>query len=262
MKGIVVIPTFNERSNIARLVREIFQLVPELHILVVDDNSPDGTARVVTDLQDEFQNLHLLQRTACRSFGKSYIDGMKQALAMGAELILQMDADYSHNPRYILKFLEVIQHCDLAIGSRYMNGVSVVNWPIRRLVLSVGANTYVRWITGLKVLDATSGYKCWRREVLEAMDLDSIHSDGYAFQIEIIYQASQLGFQLQEVPIIFIDRTSGTSKISRNMVREAMLLPWKLWLRALASGIVSVMAGALDWLRPSQVHYKAHRPLR
>jgi dolichol-phosphate mannosyltransferase len=233
MRCMVVIPTYNESSNISRLVNEIFALIPDIHVLVVDDNSPDGTAEIIEQLQPELPRLHLLLRQGRRSFGKSYLDGMRQALQMGAELIIQMDADYSHNPRYLYKFLEIIKDCDLAIGSRYLNGVSVVNWPIRRLMLSVGANTYVRWITGLPVADATSGYKCWRREVLEAMDLESIASDGYAFQIEMIYQAKRLGFRLLEVPIIFIDRTSGTSKISRKMVHEAMWIPWRLRLRSL-----------------------------
>lgn len=242
MQGVIVIPTFNESTNIGRLAREISHLVPDLHLLVVDDDSPDGTAQIVENLQASLPNLHLLKRKGPRSFGKSYLDGMKWALSRGAELIFQMDADYSHNPRYLLKFLEIIDHCDLAIGSRYTNGVSVVNWPIRRLMLSVGANSYVRWITGLKVFDATSGYKCWRRKTLEAIDLDSIHSDGYAFQIEMIFQAARSGFHLLEVPIIFIDRTSGTSKISRRMVREAMTLPWKLRARSLAVDIVSTLS--------------------
>lgn len=233
MRCMVVIPTYNESTNISRLVKELFQLIPGIHVLVVDDSSPDGTAEIVKRLQPGLPRLHLLQRQGRRSFGKSYIDGMRHALQMGAELIIQMDADYSHNPRYLHKFLEVIENCDLAIGSRYLQGVSVVNWPIRRLMLSVGANTYVRWITGLPVADATSGYKCWRREVLEAMDLEAVTSDGYAFQIEMIYQAKRLGFRLLELPIIFIDRTAGTSKISRKMVREAMWIPWKLRLRSL-----------------------------
>jgi dolichol-phosphate mannosyltransferase len=233
MECMVVIPTYNESSNISRLVREIFQLIPGIHVLVVDDDSPDGTAKIIRNLQPTHPGLHLLQRQEPRSFGKSYIDGMRYALAQGAQLIVQMDADYSHNPRYLYKFLEVMKDCDLAIGSRYLNGVSVVNWPIRRLMLSVGANNYVRWITGLPVADATSGYKCWRREVLEAMDLEVIASNGYAFQIEMIYQASRLSFRLLEVPIIFIDRTSGTSKISRKMVREAVWIPWRLRLRSL-----------------------------
>jgi dolichol-phosphate mannosyltransferase len=229
----VVIPTYNESSNISRLANEIFQLIQGIHVLVVDDNSPDGTADIVRNLQLEKPNLHLLQRTGPRSFGKSYIDGMRQALQMGAEVIVQMDADYSHNPRYLYTFLEVIDNCDLVIGSRYLNGVSVVNWPIRRLMLSLGANTYTRWITRLPIRDATSGYRCWRRKTLAAIDLDAINADGYAFQIEMLYQAFRLGFHLQETTIIFIDRTSGTSKISRKMVREAMWLPWKLQLRNL-----------------------------
>lgn len=229
----VVIPTFNESSNILRLVNEIFHLVPGIHILVVDDSSPDGTADIVKSLQQEKQNLHLLQRAGKRSFGKSYIDGMRQALQMGAQFIVQMDADYSHNPRYLRTFLELIDNCDLVIGSRYMNGISVVNWPIRRLMLSLGANTYIRWITGMNINDATSGYRCWRHKTLAAIDFDSITSDGYAFQIEMLFQAWRKGFRLQETNIIFIDRTAGTSKISRKMVYEAMWIPWKLQFKRL-----------------------------
>ena len=233
MKCIVVIPTYNESSNISRLINEIFQLVRDIHILIVDDSSPDGTADIVKSLQREQPNLHLLQRTGPRSFGKSYVDGMRQALQMGAQFIVQMDADYSHNPRYLQTFLEAIESCDLVIGSRYLNGVSVVNWPIRRLMLSLGANTYIRWITGMKIADATSGYRCWRHKTLAAIDFDSIKADGYGFQIEMLYQADKLGFCLREMTIIFIDRISGTSKISRKMVFEAIWLPWKLRLRGL-----------------------------
>jgi dolichol-phosphate mannosyltransferase len=237
MRCIVVIPTYNESSNISRLVNEIFQLIPDIHVLVVDDSSPDGTADIIRHLQRERPNLHLLQRNGPRSFGKSYIDGMQQALQMGAQYIVQMDADYSHNPRYLYTFLEAIETCDLVIGSRYANGVSVVNWPIRRLMLSLGANTYIRWITGMNIHDATSGYRCWRHKTLAAIDFDSIQADGYAFQIEMLYQAFRLGFHLMETTIIFIDRTSGSSKISRKMVREAIWIPWKLQFRRLFQAV-------------------------
>jgi dolichol-phosphate mannosyltransferase len=238
MKCIVVIPTYNESSNISRLANEIFQLVPDIHILIVDDDSPDGTADIIRKLQAERPNLHLLQRNGPRSFGKSYIDGFRQALQMGAQYIVQMDADYSHNPRYLYTFLEAIENCDLVIGSRYAHGVSVVNWPIRRLILSLGANTYTRWITGMKIHDGTSGYRCWRRETLAAIDFDVVRADGYAFQIEMLYQAFRLGLRLREITIIFIDRASGTSKISRRLICEAMWIPWKLQLRRLFSALL------------------------
>jgi len=241
VKCIAVIPTYNESSNIARLVGEIFQLIPGIHVLVVDDSSPDGTAEIIKTLQKEQPTLHLLQRSGPRSFGKSYIDGMRQALQMGAEYIVQMDADYSHNPRYLLRFLELIEHCDLLIGSRYLKGVSVVNWPIRRLMLSLGANMYTRWITRMPVADATSGYRCWRRKVLSAVDLDGINANGYAFQIEMLYQAFRLGFRIQETTIIFIDRTSGCSKISRKMVWEAVWTPWKVRLKTLYNPILRTL---------------------
>jgi dolichol-phosphate mannosyltransferase len=233
MKSIVVIPTYNESSNISRLTTEIFQLIPDIHVLVVDDSSPDGTAEIIKELQKGHENLHLLQRTGPRSFGKSYVDGMRLALRMGAQVIVQMDADYSHNPRYLLTFLQEIESCDLVLGSRYANGVSVVNWPIRRLMLSLGANMYTNWITGMNIHDATSGYRCWRRETLAAIDFDAIKADGYGFQIEMLFQTFRKGFNMREITIIFIDRTSGSSKISRKMVFEAAWLPWKLQLKRL-----------------------------
>jgi dolichol-phosphate mannosyltransferase len=233
VRCIVVIPTYNESSNISRLINEIFQLVRDIHILIVDDSSPDGTADIVKNLQKKQPNLHLLQRTEPRSFGKSYVDGFRHALQMGAQFVVQMDADYSHNPRYLQTFLEAIESCDLVLGSRYLNGVSVVNWPIRRLMLSLGANTYIRWITGMKIADATSGYRCWRHRTLASIDFDSIKADGYGFQIEMLYQACKLGFSLREMTIIFIDRVSGSSKISRKMVFEAIWLPWKLRIKSL-----------------------------
>lgn len=233
MKCTVIIPTYNESENISRLVSEISGLFRDIHVLVVDDNSPDGTAERIKDLQKTNPNLHLLQRTGPRSFAKSYIEGMRHALQMGSEIIVQMDADYSHNPRYLHKFLEIMEHCDVAIGSRYLHGVSVVNWPIRRLILSLGANMYTRWITRLPIKDATSGYRCWRSTTLKAIDLDNISANGYAFQVEMLYHAFRLGFRLQETTIIFIDRTSGTSKLSRRMVWEAVWLPWKLLLTTL-----------------------------
>jgi dolichol-phosphate mannosyltransferase len=233
MKCTVVIPTFNESNNIARLVTEIFYLVQDIHVLVVDDNSPDGTAEIIKGLQVANPHLHLLQRPGPRSFGKSYIDGMRHALEMGSDYIVQMDADYSHNPRYLLKFLEEIKNCDVVIGSRYLKGVSVVNWPIRRLILSLGANVYTRWITRLPITDATSGYRCWRSKTLQTMNLNSINANGYAFQIEMLYQSFKLGFHLKETSIIFIDRTLGASKISRKMIWEAAWIPWRLRLHTL-----------------------------
>jgi dolichol-phosphate mannosyltransferase len=241
VKCIVVIPTYNESLNISRLVNEIFHLVRDIHILIVDDNSPDGTADLIKNLQRDQPNLHLLQRSGPRSFGKSYVDGMRQALQMGAQYIVQMDADYSHNPRYLQTFLEAIESCDLVIGSRYLNGVSVVNWPIRRLMLSLGANIYTRWIARIPIADITSGYRCWRNRVLSAIDLEKISANGYAFQIEMLYQAHRLGYRIREFTIIFIDRTSGTSKISRKMIWEAAWIPWRLRLNSILNLLFRIM---------------------
>ncbi len=234
---LVIIPTYNEKDNIQKLIRDIYGLNPTVHILVVDDNSPDGTSAIVKQLKDEFKNLFLLERQGKLGLGTAYIAGFKFALQNGYQFIFEMDADFSHDPREIPSFLEAIKDADIVIGSRYCKGVNVVNWPLSRLVLSIFANKYTRFITGLPLHDSTGGYKCLRREVLQAIDLDRISSGGYSFQIEMNFKAWKKGFRLKEIPIIFIDRTIGKSKMSKKIVREAVWMVWKLKFRSLVGSL-------------------------
>ena len=227
-KVLVITPTYNEVENIEKLIREITDINPKIDILVVDDNSPDGTADKVRQLQKEFKNLHLIQREGKLGLGTAYVEGFKFALKNGYDYIFEMDADFSHDPKEIPNFLREIENYDLVIGSRYIRGVNVVFWPLRRLLLSFFANRYTRIITGLPVEDATGGYKCFRREVLEAIDLDNIKSNGYAFQIEMNFRAWKKGLRLKEIPIIFIDRALGKSKMSKKIMWEAAWMVWKL----------------------------------
>jgi len=229
-----VVPTYNERPNIETLISALLEAGPDIHVLIVDDNSPDGTAACVEAIAASNPRVQLLSRPGKMGLGSAYIDGFKLALARGAELLVQMDADFSHDPKYIGDFLKAIEDKDLVIGSRYVNGVNVVNWPMQRLLLSYCANVYSRVITGVPVHDITSGFKCFRRKVLEQIDLDSIISDGYCFQIEMTFRSWRKGFRMAEIPIVFIDRHSGTSKMSNRIIWEAI---WKVWwfrLRALA----------------------------
>lgn len=230
MKAIVVIPTYNERDNIVRLAGEILKQNQDLCILFVDDNSPDGTGMLADELAAAEDRIRVIHRTGKLGLGSAYRIGFKTALQMGADYIIEMDADFSHDPGVLPLFLETISDCDLVIGSRYLNGVSVVNWPIRRLILSYFASVYTRFVTGLRIMDCTSGFKCFRRSTLEALDLDNVKSDGYSFQIEMNYLCKESGFKIIEVPIIFIDRHAGSSKMSRKIVREAVLMVWKLKL--------------------------------
>ncbi|MCX8092681.1 MAG: polyprenol monophosphomannose synthase [Candidatus Goldbacteria bacterium] len=230
MKTLIIIPTYNERENIKRLIPEIKKVNKKFHILVVDDNSSDGTVSVVNSFKKKDKTIHLIKRPYKSGLGKAYVDGFRYALKEKYDLIFEMDADFSHDPKYIPDFLKEIKNYDLVIGSRYINGVSVVNWPISRLILSKFANFYARVITGLPLSDCTSGFKCYRRNVIEAIDLNKIHSDGYAFQIEMHYKAWKKGFRIKEIPIIFVDRHSGTSKMSRRVVLEAIIVVWKLRL--------------------------------
>ena len=233
MKALVVIPTYNERDNIVRLAREVLAQHPDLQILFVDDNSPDGTGVIADELAAGSDRIHVIHRPGKMGLGSAYCTGFKTALGMGADYLIEMDADFSHDPSILPLFLETIQGCDLVIGSRYLNGVSVVNWPIRRLMLSYFASVYTRIITGLHVMDCTSGFKCFRRSAIEAVDLTSVSSDGYSFQIEMNYRCMERGLSICEVPIIFIDRHAGTSKMSKKIVREAVFLVWKLKLGSL-----------------------------
>ncbi len=223
--ALVIIPTYNEIENIHAMVHKVMSLPSRLELLVVDDNSPDGTGKQVQLLQKEYPDrLHLLSRKGKEGLGKAYIAGFEWALNHGAEFIFEMDCDFSHNPEDLERLLEACrdQGADLAIGSRYVTGVNVVNWPIGRVLMSYYASVYVRLITGLNVRDATAGFKCYRRKVLESIRLDHIRFKGYAFQIELKYVAWKLGFTLKEVPIIFTDRQKGSSKISGGIVKEAV----------------------------------------
>uniref|UniRef100_UPI0040490BF7 polyprenol monophosphomannose synthase n=1 Tax=Flavobacterium sp. TaxID=239 RepID=UPI0040490BF7 len=223
--GVVIIPTFNEIENIEAIIKAVFALNTSFHVLIVDDNSPDGTASKVKELQQEFPTqLHLKVRMKKSGLGTAYVAGFKWALSHGYDYIFEMDADFSHNPNDLEKLLEACMNgADVAIGSRYSNGVNVVNWPLSRVLLSYFASVYVRMITGMKITDATAGFKCYRRQVLEAINLDKIKFVGYAFQIEMKYRAFVKKFKIVEVPIIFTDRTKGQSKMSSGIIREAVV---------------------------------------
>lgn len=240
MKTIVVIPTYNERDNIVRLAGEILKQHPSLHILFVDDNSPDGTGILADELAAADDRITVIHRPGKLGLGSAYRTGFRTALDNGADYVIEMDADFSHDPGVLPVFVETIAGCDLVIGSRYLNGVSVVNWPIRRLILSYFASVYTRFITGLRIMDCTSGFKCFRRTALEAIDLDKVKSDGYSFQIEMNYLCMEKGFKIVEVPIIFIDRHAGSSKMSRKIVREAILMVWKLKLSSVFYSLVGI----------------------
>lgn len=232
MKILVIIPTYNESQNINKILAAIFeQNIENLHVLVVDDNSPDGTGEIVAEMKKENQRIHLLQREQKAGLGTAYVAGFKYALENGYDLILEMDADFSHDPKELKNLIHATEKYDVVLGSRYVDGINVVHWPLVRLLLSIGASKYTRLITGLPVRDCTSGFKCFRRAVLEAIDLDRIHSDGYSFQIEMNFKAWKKGFRIGEIPIIFIDRAAGSSKMSKKIVREAIWMVWKLkWL--------------------------------
>jgi dolichol-phosphate mannosyltransferase len=228
VKPIVVIPTYNERGNIEKIISAVLHVVPEVHILIVDDNSPDGTAALVEAMMLSDTRIRLLKRAGKLGLGTAYCEGFQLALQWGYDLVLEMDADFSHNPEDIPRFLEELKTYDVVIGSRYSNGVNVVNWPLRRLILSYGANLYTRIITGMPIKDATGGFKGFRAEILRKIDFSEIHSNGYAFQIEMNYRLWKAGAKMKEIPIVFIDRTSGTSKMSRSIVYEAVFLVWKM----------------------------------
>lgn len=232
MKILVIIPTYNESQNIRNILVAIFnQNIENLHVLVVDDNSPDGTGDIVAEMQEKNQRIHLLQRNEKAGLGTAYVAGFKYALENGYDLILEMDADFSHDPGELRNLIRAADKYDVVLGSRYVDGINVVHWPLVRLLLSIGASKYTRLITGLPVRDCTSGFKCFRRKVLESIDLGRIHSDGYSFQIEMNFKAWKKGFSIGEIPIIFIDRAAGSSKMSKKIVREAIWMVWKLkWL--------------------------------
>lgn len=229
MEALIIVPTYDERENIERLFAELLSLDVDLDILVVDDNSPDGTGRFVEEYSQGQPRVHVIRRASKMGLGSAYIEGFNWALTQtDAKYIFEMDADFSHDPHAVPSFLELIRNADLVIGSRYLDGITVMNWPLRRLVLSVGANVYTRIITGMPVKDATGGFKCFRREVLEALPLDKIKSDGYSFQIEMNFHAWKRKFRIVEMPIVFVDRREGSSKMSRRIIYEAVFLVWKL----------------------------------
>ena len=230
---IIIIPTYNEIENIEKLIRDIKGTASDVHILIVDDNSPDGTAQVIQKLSKEINNIFLISREGKKGLGTAYVAGFKFALQNSYEYIFEMDADYSHDPREIPNFIKAMAKADLVVGSRYIKGVNVVNWPLSRLLLSYFANLYTRIITGLPVRDATAGYKCFRREVLQAIDLEEIRSGGYSFQIEMNFKAWKKGFRIKEIPIIFIDRALGKSKMSKKIVREAIWMVWRLKFKSI-----------------------------
>src|SRR5689334_25106435 len=229
-KTLVIIPTYNEMENLPRLLDEVDSLGLGVDVLIVDDGSPDGTGEWVKGQIGARKNLHLIQRKGKMGLGSAYVAGFKYAIEKGFEFIFEMDADFSHDPDYIPKFLEEIRSNDLVLGSRYIHGVNVVNWPMSRLLLSYFANMYARLVTGLPVQDATGGYKCFRVEALKAINLDKINSGGYSFQIEMTYKLWKKGFRIKEIPIIFMDRTAGQSKMSSGIVKEALWLLIRLRL--------------------------------
>lgn len=237
MKTLIIIPTYNENKNIQPLVNEILAIESRIEILVVDDNSPDGTGEIAQKLSEQFQRVHVLHRTKKMGLGSAYIAGFKYALSKDYDLIFEMDADFSHDPKYLPDFLEKIQEYDVVIGSRYVKGVNVVNWPMHRLLLSYCANIYARAVTGLPIKDATGGYKCFRRKVLEALDLDNLSAKGYGFQIEITFKCWRKGFSLSEIPIIFVERSAGKTKMSRAIILEAIWVVWKLRLLSMLGKI-------------------------
>jgi len=228
-RALVIVPTYNERFNIARLIPAILAQDPSLEVLVVDDGSPDGTGAIVDGIVANSPRVHVIHREGKLGLGTAYIAGFRWALERKYDLVFEMDADFSHNPERLPEFLEAIREADVVLGSRYQDGhVNVVNWPMSRLFLSYAANVYARFVTGLPIFDTTGGFKLFRRNVLESIDLNSVKSNGYAFQIEMSFRAWKRGFRLFEIPIIFVDRTEGVSKMSKKIVREAIWMVWRL----------------------------------
>lgn len=223
-RKIIIIPTYNEKENIEKIIRAVFSLEGEYHIIIIEDNSPDGTGQIVKRLQKEFpERLFMIERTGKQGLGTAYIEGFKWSIAHGYDYIFEMDADFSHNPEDVPRLYEACAKdgADVAIGSRYCNGISVINWPIGRVIMSYFASVFVRKVLDMKIYDSTAGFKCYKRKVLETIDLDNIRMKGYGFQIEMKYSAYKLGFKIKEVPIIFVDRKEGSSKMSSSIFGEA-----------------------------------------
>ncbi len=237
MKGLVIIPTYNECENIERIVRAVLDVDSSFSVLVVDDNSPDGTGDLVRGMGAMDGRLDLLERPGKMGLGSAYIAGFEHALAKtDVDCVFEMDADFSHDPQDLARLFAEAEFCDLVLGSRYLEGVTVVNWPLRRLILSLGANIYTRLITGMPIHDATGGFKCFHRRVLEAIPLERIRSDGYSFQIEMNYQAWKRGFNIHEIPIVFTDRRVGVSKMNKRIIWEAVWMVWRLRFQKLHGG--------------------------
>jgi dolichol-phosphate mannosyltransferase len=233
-RALVIIPTYNEIENLGRIVPQVLEQDPRLEVLVVDDGSPDGTGAAADQLSGANPRVHVLHRAGKLGLGTAYRAGFKWALERDYEYVFEMDADFSHDPKHLPQFLQAVQNADLVLGCRYLGGrVTVVNWPMGRLLLSYFANMYARVVTGLRLSDATGGFKCFRQRVLETVDLDAVRSNGYAFQIEMSFRAVRKGFRITEIPIVFVDRTDGVSKMSGAIVREAIWMVWRLRLMAL-----------------------------
>ncbi|HEU0008911.1 MAG TPA: polyprenol monophosphomannose synthase [Verrucomicrobiae bacterium] len=230
-KTLVIVPTFNERENLPPLVDRLMRLPTPVEVLVVDDNSPDGTGKLADEIAAKNPMVHVLHREEKSGLGRAYIAGFKWALERDYEFIFEMDGDFSHNPDDVPAFLKVAQDADLVLGSRYRNGIRVINWPLRRLMLSMGAAKYVQIITGMPISDPTGGYKCFRRRTLMALNLDEIRSNGYSFQIELTHKIWRQGMRVAETPIIFTDRFLGSSKMSRKIVWEALFMVWRVWFQ-------------------------------
>ena len=227
-KALVIVPTYNERDNLPPLIERLMKLPVPVEVLVVDDNSPDGTGQLADEIAAKNPQVKVLHRQEKNGLGRAYIAGFKWALERDYEFIFEMDGDFSHNPDDVPSFLKAAQDADLVIGSRYRDGIRVINWPLKRLMLSMGAGKYVRLITGMPISDPTGGYKCFRRKTLMALDLDAIRSNGYSFQIEMSHKIWRQGLRIAEVPIVFTDRFVGTSKMSRKIVYEALFMVWRL----------------------------------
>lgn len=226
--ALVIVPTYNERENLPAIVPQILAQDPRLEVLVVDDGSPDGTGALADELAAGEPRVHVIHRAGKLGLGTAYIEGFRWGIERGYELVFEMDADFSHDPKHLPDFLAMAEEFDLVIGSRYMRGVTVVNWPMGRLLLSWLANWYARIVTGLPIHDLTSGFKCYRRPVLERLDLDAIRSNGYSFQIETVFRAWHAGFRIVEMPIVFVDRNVGASKMSKRIVWEAIWMVWRM----------------------------------
>lgn len=232
--NLTIIPTYNEKENILKVIDRVLKLPVETDILIIDDNSPDGTADLVREVQKEHREIKLMERSGKLGLGTAYVAGFKYAIEHGYETVVQMDGDFSHDPAELVNFLKQIEKYDLVIGSRYIQGISVINWPLSRLMLSYFASVYIRVITGMPVRDGTGGFKCWRVEFLKELDLDTVRSNGYSFQVEMNFRAwRKRPDKVKEIPIIFVDRTVGQSKMSRAIVYEAIYRVWQLRLQAI-----------------------------